>query len=287
MSTHQIWSPSDGRGHSVHLIRHVAAAVIELRLGSPAAPTFAIPTLDALGDIFDMLCAEAASGDEQRFRYLHLTSASAAVFSMGGDLQTIAELARARNKTVARDYGRKAAQVIHRLYEGLGIGMVTTACVDGKAFGAGFEAVLACNRAVARRGASFCLPESRFGLFPGMGATSLLSRRLGQTASETLMRERTVITAEDAVDRGLVDAVVDGEPATLETAAAASGGEARWARLRDEAEARRRREGFTLDEVMGTTADWAERVVSMTPADLQALERVAKVQQARRGASAA
>lgn len=285
MSTHLSWSPVDGRGHDVHLFRHPCAGVIEICLESPAAPTFAIATLDALSDIFDMLCAEARRGGAAP-RYLLLTSASSGIFSMGGDLQTIAELAAAQDRAGARDYGRKAAHVIHRLYDGLGLGLVTTACVGGKAFGAGFEAVLACHRAVVRPNASFCLPESRFGLFPGMGATSLLARRLGRDATDTLLRERTVVTAADAFGRGLVAAVVD-DPVASELADATAGGEGRWLQLREAADDRRRREGFTLDEVLDTTARWAERVVSMSQADRQALRRVARVQKARSGASAA
>jgi DSF synthase len=54
--------------------------------------------------------------------------------------------------------------------------ILTVGLVQGAALGGGFEALLSFDYVVAERDATFGLPEILFGLFPGMGAHSLLSR---------------------------------------------------------------------------------------------------------------
>lgn len=284
MTRTRCWSPPDSRGHSLTLSYHADAAVIELALMSPETPTFTIATLDAFQVFVEDVRASARATQGRPWRYFHLTSLDPRTFSMGGDLQTIARIARERDRAEAREYGRKAAEVIYGLWNSFGLDLITTACVAGKAFGAGFEAALACNRAVAHHAASFCLPESRFGLFPGMGATSLLQRRLGQQAMEAMIAERSVMTAQDALRAGLLQTLCPSDPAAMEMGAAAAGGESRWATLMDCRTKTKAREAFSLDEVVSTTTRWAECVVSLPPADLEALERVARMQAGRSGA---
>ncbi|HEY2837566.1 MAG TPA: enoyl-CoA hydratase/isomerase family protein, partial [Pirellulales bacterium] len=53
------------------------------------------------------------------------------------------------------------------------------AWIDGPAFGAGLELALACHRIVAGPKARFCLPETGLGIYPGMGGTQRLPRKIG------------------------------------------------------------------------------------------------------------
>src|SRR3546814_11845575 len=50
---------------------------------------------------------------------------------------------------------------------------------QGEALGGGFEALLCFDVVIAERSARFGHPEMLFGLFPGMGAYSILARKLG------------------------------------------------------------------------------------------------------------
>ena len=280
MTEKRCWSPPDSCGHSLTLSYRPELALIELALGCPTTPTFSIYTLEAFKEAIDdirLCCRRTVSP----FRYVNLISTQPGVFSMGGDLQTIARLAREQNLTETLSFGHNAAFIIHQLWDGFGLDLITTACVSGKAYGAGFEAALACNRMVAHRDATFCLPESRFGLFPGMGATSLLERRLGRPAMEAMIEDRRIVTAEAAFRDGLIEQLTDGDPVAAELDAIAAGGLSRWSMLMDQQRARRAREAFSLDEVLATTTRWAESVVSLEPDALAALNRVANAQKAR------
>ena len=62
----------------------------------------------------------------------------------------------------------------------LGLPMITIGLAQGDALGGGFESLLSFNVIIAERGAKFGFPETMFGLFPGMGAYSLVARRVGR-----------------------------------------------------------------------------------------------------------
>jgi DSF synthase len=49
------------------------------------------------------------------------------------------------------------------------------------------------------------LPEILFNLFPGMGAYSLLARRIGARAAEDLILSGRVLTAQRLHEMGIVD----------------------------------------------------------------------------------
>ena len=53
--------------------------------------------------------------------------------------------------------------------------------------GGGFEAALAGNVLVAERGTRLGFPEVLFGLFPGMGAYTLLRRRVDAVTAEKII----------------------------------------------------------------------------------------------------
>jgi DSF synthase len=65
---------------------------------------------------------------------------------------------------------------------------------------------------VAEESAQLGLPEILFNLFPGMGAVSLLSRRIGMRAAEQFMLSGRIASAAELHAAGLVDLVVpDGQ----------------------------------------------------------------------------
>lgn len=272
--------PSDG-GHSVTLSYNLESAVAKITLGSPASPTFGISTLDAFQAAIDKICSHNKQTTNRQIKYFILASSKPGLFSMGGDLQTIARLASERNLLEAMRFAHQAARIIFSLWNGFGLELVTTACVSGKAYGAGFEAALACNRIVAQRRSTFCLPEQRFGLFPGMGATSLLERRLGRSVMEDLIEHQTILTAEQAYENGLIDIISDEDSLEAELSTLNVFDSHRWSEQIEVQRTMRIREAFSLDEVMATTTQWAQAVVDMSPENLHALLRVAHVQSSR------
>jgi len=82
-----------------------------------------------------------------------------------------------------------------------------TAFVDGPAFGGGLELALACHRIVAGPKAKFCFPETGLGIYPGMGGTQRLPRRVGVGLAKWMIYTGSIVPAEHALQLGLIDAV--------------------------------------------------------------------------------
>src|SRR3546814_13512171 len=85
-------------------------------------------------------------------------------------------------------YALKVVDIVYRNCVALDLPIITAALVQGDALGGGFEGVLSSNLIVAEKGCRFGLPEILFNLFPGMGAYSLLARRISPALAERMIR---------------------------------------------------------------------------------------------------
>src|SRR5690606_16149379 len=85
--------------------------------------------------------------------------------------------------------------------------LTTISLIQGDALGGGFETALASDIIVAEESAVLGLPEILFNLFPGMGAYSLLARRVGMRAAENLITSGELFTAVKLHEMGIVDVV--------------------------------------------------------------------------------
>ena len=81
------------------------------------------------------------------------------------------------------------------------------AAVSGWALGGGFELALACDLIVASETAEFGQPEITLGIIPGGGGTQRLARVLGKQRTMDLVLTGRRISAMDAHEAGLVNAV--------------------------------------------------------------------------------
>jgi 2-(1,2-epoxy-1,2-dihydrophenyl)acetyl-CoA isomerase len=93
------------------------------------------------------------------------------------------------------------------------------AAVRGSAAGAGLGLVLAADLAIAGKSAKFTPAYTGVGLTPDAGCTFLLPRAVGYKRAMELMLTNRVLGAEEALDWGLVNQVVDDDQVD-ETAAA-------------------------------------------------------------------
>ena len=81
------------------------------------------------------------------------------------------------------------------------------AAVHGLALGGGVELALACDYIVATPNASFGFPETGIGIYPGLGGTQRTTRRIGTGLTKWLVLTGQIISAEEALAIGLIDAV--------------------------------------------------------------------------------
>jgi enoyl-CoA hydratase len=86
---------------------------------------------------------------------------------------------------------------------------VTIAAVNGYALGGGLEMALACDFIFASGNAKLGLPEVTLGLIPGFGGTQRLARAIGERRAKELIFTGTPISAEEALQIGLVNRVID------------------------------------------------------------------------------
>ncbi|MFQ5517326.1 MAG: enoyl-CoA hydratase/isomerase family protein [Acidimicrobiia bacterium] len=82
------------------------------------------------------------------------------------------------------------------------------AAVNGSALAGGLELALACDLRIAAEGATFGLPEVRWGLMPGAGGTQRLPRLIPAAAAMEMMLSAQPIDAVTALRLGLVSRVV-------------------------------------------------------------------------------
>jgi len=83
------------------------------------------------------------------------------------------------------------------------------AAINGPAIGGGFELALACDIRIMSKKAILRLPEITLGIAPGFGGIQRLSRQVGVVRAKEAVLLADPISAEKALDWGIVNFVVD------------------------------------------------------------------------------
>ena len=85
----------------------------------------------------------------------------------------------------------------------------TIAAVNGFALGGGCEMALACDLRFASTTARFGQPEINLGIIPGWGGTQRLARATTVGFAKELVLTGRMVEADEALERGLVNAVFE------------------------------------------------------------------------------
>jgi DSF synthase len=144
-----------------------------------------------------------AQSDRLLFQVLASTDSRA--FSLGGDLNYFIQLIEAGNREGLWNYARTCIDIQYATATHYNAPFTTIALVEGEALGGGFEAALSANLLIAEPQARFGFPEISFGMFPGMGALSLLARRVTASTARKLIMDHRIYTAEELLELGVVD----------------------------------------------------------------------------------
>src|SRR3990172_8701549 len=155
-------------------------------------------------------------GEMREVNYYVTASRTPGVFNLGGDLSLFMLLIKSRERDALAHYAKLCIDVQYPRSQSFFSPMLTSiALVQGDALGGGFECALASDLIVAEESAQLGFPEILFNLFPGMGAYSLLARRMGMRAAEELILSGRILPAAKLHELGVVDILAkDGEGQT-------------------------------------------------------------------------
>ena len=244
-------------------------------------PYYSLQTLSDMVAVRESLRGLFASPHITRYpvRYFAMASNKPGIFNFGGDLATFARSIRAGDEATLRRYAHLCIDVVYGMANAYGLPVVTVSVIAGQALGGGLEAALALDFLIAEETAKLGVPEVAFNTFPGMGAVTLLTRRLGAARAEDLIASGKVLSGAEMATLDVVDVVApagQGRPSTL--AWMADGGAAHHARRLALAEARRKLFPVSQSELMAITDLWVDCCLTVTDHDIRHMERLAAAQ---------
>lgn len=103
-----------------------------------------------------------------------------------------------------RKWGQRGSALFRRIEK---LEVPTIAAVNGFALGGGCEIAMSCDIILASEKAKFGQPEVGLGITPGFSGTQRLPRRVGVAYAKELIYSGKIITAAEAKEMGLVNAV--------------------------------------------------------------------------------
>ena len=139
--------------------------------------------------------------EDDQVRGVIITGAGEKAFVAGADIGELTGMDPLTGVEVSRQ-GQDVFLVIERFPKPV------LAAVGGYALGGGCELALACHLRLTSDNARFGLPEVGLGLLPGFGGTVRLARLVGLGRAIELTLTGEMITADQALEFGLVSGVV-------------------------------------------------------------------------------
>jgi DSF synthase len=161
------------------------------------------------------------------------------------------------------------------------------ALVQGDALGGGFECALSFDLIVAEKSAKMGLPEVLFNLFPGMGAYSFLSRKIGTMAAEKMIMSGKVYTAEELHGMGVVDILAEDGEGEIATAEYIERNSRKHNAHTAIYRSRRRVNPVTYEELRDVVDIWVDAALKLTEPDLRKMARLTSAQDRRLAAALA
>lgn len=176
--------------------------VVTLTMNEPARRN----PLTGNSAVADFLSALDRIHNDRSVRAVILTGAGTA-FSSGGDIKDMER--QASGDVTGMDIRQEYRTGIQRLPLALfNLEVPVIAAVNGAAIGAGMDVACMCDVRIASEHAKFAESFVKLGIIPGDGGAWLLPRLIGLSRASELSFTGDVISAETALNWGLVSRVV-------------------------------------------------------------------------------
>ena len=216
----------------------------------------------------------------QQVNYLVLASGVEGVFNLGGDLSVFRELIMAKDRAHLLEYAKLCIDNLWTFYN-MQAPITTVALVQGQAMGGGFESALSAHVLIAEKSAMMGLPEVLFNLFPGMGALSFLSRKIGMQAAEKMVSSGKIYSGEELYQMGVVDVLAEdgqGEYALNN-----------WIKKNHRSlnssqainRAKQRVNKLTYEELYDITEIWVDAALRLDDRNLKVMDRLVRAQNSK------
>ncbi len=200
------------------------------------------------------------------------------VFSLGGNLNWVVPLIKSGDRDTLMRYAKLCVDNMYARICNYNSPVITISLVQGEALGGGFETALSSNVIIAERRSRMGLPEILFNLFPGMGAYSLLSRRVGTKRAEEMIFSGRIYTAAELHEMGVVDVLAEdglGEAAVDDYIC-------RNDRRRNAMQAifscRQHLNPISYDELLNITNIWVDAALRLEEKELKLMSRIGRSQ---------
>ncbi len=237
--------------------------------------------LRELNHCFSTLKNNPEALEEKPIRFMVLGSKAPGVYNLGGDLNLFRELILTHDRDGLLHYATTCVTALYAKMTIFEKGMVHITLVQGDALGGGMECALSSDLLIAERSAKMGMPEILFNLFPGMGAYSLLSRKIGSTLAERLILSGKVYTAAELHEMGVVDVLAEDGKGELSV----------YDCIKKETRNRNGRRALrmaknccnpvSLEELMNITTIWVDAALRLKYKDLRMMERLVNKQLSR------
>ncbi|MBF0443737.1 MAG: enoyl-CoA hydratase/isomerase family protein [Oligoflexales bacterium] len=137
---------------------------------------------------------------EEDVRAAVITGAGEKSFVAGADIREMLDM----NPSGGHVFARRGQLMLEKLGA---CPKPVVAAVNGYALGGGLELALACDFIYASSKAKLGLPETTLGVIPGYGGTQNLVRLVGRQKANELVFSGRMLSAAEAVEWGIVNAV--------------------------------------------------------------------------------
>jgi enoyl-CoA hydratase len=147
--------------------------------------------------------ALAAADTDPAVGVIILTGSGEKAFVAGADIKEFADFNIAQGGELAL----RGQQTLFDFIEQLSTPVI--AAVNGFALGGGLELAMAAHVRIASSNARMGLPETSLGVIPGYGGTQRLAQLIGRGKANEIIFTAGMLKADEALQWGLVNAVVE------------------------------------------------------------------------------
>lgn len=257
------------------------AGIVWCYLNAPGRACFTPRMLRELKSLFTditSICESGQCAGENPVEYLVIASKTPGVFNLGGDLSLFINCIEQHNREGLMEYGLACVDMVYLNSTLAELPICNIALLQGQTLGGGFEAALSFSHIIAEDQSVAGFPEIMFNMFPGMGAYSIVSRRLGDAAAERLILSGKSYAAAELHGMGLIHEVCaegDGETAVRRFIDKNKRTRNGFLALQ---KVRRRCSSLDYQELRDVVSIWTDAALNISRRDLQLMRKLVNAQ---------